>query len=838
MISNKRVPPTGNPAADIAVFGEAPGADEEAHGQPFVGHVGKVQNNFMNRVGIIRSDVYLSNIYKYRPERNDISQYIKFNRAGKPIFESDEHKDAMKELHEELKEVKANVLVASGNIALYALTGKYFITKWRGSILQSRPEFGNRKVIPTVHPSAVARAFGKNSAKTVHTYRMDWERIKHDSAFPELQLPTRTLHIDNSYDEVMQYLHRCLAWQELLGFDIESTRSKSTGWEMSSIQFALGPSEAMCITLATANGEHVVNTYSTRQEMEIMRLAAAILESKKVTKVGQNLIYDNYFMFRKYGIVVQNWHDTRIAHKVCYPEMPSSLAFMCSIYTREPYYKDDGKQNKLIASDDSFKQYAARDAAVCCEIHPRLMKVLERLKNVRAYSNHVKSQQMIIYMMEKGIRVNTNGIKHLQEVYEKRITNKYNELQEICHSYQKAVGATIEDVRPTSNPNKRAKINPLGDIAKYFYVTKNITPYYKRRKSKDEAQQVTVDDDALKRLVRKGHTEARLILEYRRLRKFKSTYINVKLRNGRFAGALDPVGTRQARMSGKKNSFGEGTNPQNLPKKFRRVFQADPGCIFIEIDGSQAENRTVANIAPIPSIIAAFRDKTDVHSLTASFIFEKPINEISRVEGSASLGDGTHSERDWGKRANHAFNYGYGEESFAQKYEIPIEQARKIKNGWLAANKGIDTYWRTTEHKINEKRMLTNPFGRTTFFMGSACVDLYRTAYSCIPQTTVADYILERGMCFFIDNAHVFAGFQPQNQVHDALWYQVSLKIGPERIVQCLKYMKQSFEQPIIWEDTSFIIPADFKIGKSYGRLHDFNPMAPNAVAILKEMYY
>lgn len=822
----------------VAVVGEAPGADEDRIGRPFVGLSGKLQDNYMARVNLTRRDAYFTNVVKERPRNNDISQFITFNRTGRLLTETPEFTAYVKELQEELKKCKANVIVATGNIPLYVLTGKYGISKWRGSILQSRPEFGNRKVIGTLHPAAILRMFGKSSGRFMHTYRMDWERIKEDRLFPELRLPQRKLHTDNSFEQVMEYLHRCLEWDDLLGFDTESSRSLHTGWEMSHIQFALGAQESMCISFTEYHeGIGVVDTYTAKQEAEIMHLASEILESKKVRKVGQNLIYDNYFLYRKYGIIVQNWEDTRIAHKIAYPEMPASLAFLTSIYTREPYYKDDGKMHKIGKSQTtSFQEYAARDAAICVEVFPRIRNVVHRLENDHIYDRHVKSQYTIIYMMEHGMRIDQKRINNLKRGYAKRRQKVYDELQQLCHGVQARAGVQVQDVRPTSNPNARSKKNPLGDIAKYFYETKGLDPYYKRRKSKSEVQKVTVDDEALKRLVRKGHVEARLILDYRRLRKFESTYLNVKQRNGRFHGALDPVGTKQGRMSGSKNSFGEGTNPQNLPNSFRKVLGADPGYLLVEIDGSQAENRTVARVGNVHEILKAFADGVDVHSITASFIFGKPPKQISKEKGSSKLGDGKQSERDWGKRANHAFNYGYGADSFSLKYEIPLDQATQIRNGWLQANKGIEGYWRWVENEITTRRMLTNCFNRTVFFMGTVGTDLYRVAYSCIPQSTVADYILERGICFFHDNEALFLDFHPLNQVHDALWYQVSLELGPEKIVEALRIMKTEFERPIPWKDTSFVIPADFKVGRYFGSLKSFNPMRPDAVATLTKM--
>src|SRR6266404_7430913 len=152
------VRPDGPIPARIMLVGEAPGAQEEIEGIPFVGESGKELNRMLQEAGITRSECFVTNVCRIRPPGNDINHFIA--KAKKDITNA--HKqlhgrwvlpqilDGVSLLEKELQMVKPNIVVALGNVPLWALTGLWGITRWRGSML-SRPN--GTKVIPTIHPA-------------------------------------------------------------------------------------------------------------------------------------------------------------------------------------------------------------------------------------------------------------------------------------------------------------------------------------------------------------------------------------------------------------------------------------------------------------------------------------------------------------------------------------------------------------------------------------------------------------------------------------------------------------------------------------------------------------
>jgi uracil-DNA glycosylase len=150
----------GNPEAKLCFIGEAPGADEDAQGKPFVGRAGQLLDKMIAAMGLDpEKDVYVCNIIKCRPPGN-----------RKP--EPNETETCIPYLHEQLDIVEPKVIVALGNTAVGALLGtKLGITKVRGQWKLYR---GKTPLMPTYHPSYLIRP----SAQQQEAKRQAWEDLQ------------------------------------------------------------------------------------------------------------------------------------------------------------------------------------------------------------------------------------------------------------------------------------------------------------------------------------------------------------------------------------------------------------------------------------------------------------------------------------------------------------------------------------------------------------------------------------------------------------------------------------------------------------------------------------
>jgi len=774
------VRPEGDPASPIAIVGEAPGEKEEKHGVPFYHRApaGGLLNSLLEIAGIARSSCYITNVVKERPPGDGIESFIRKTRKG--VVTTAEYSKYEEALHIELRMTKANVVIALGNPALYALTRRWGITQWRGSILHS--PFINKKIVPTFHPAGALR--GRYIWR--HLIARDLCLALSESSTPDIVLPKRNIITEPTYDDVIHYLSHL---PSIIGFDIEVLRG-----ELSCFSVARAPDDVIVVPLTKSNRPY----FTPEHEVGVMKTLAGILEDVKVKKVGHNILFDSSFMYAKYGVRTTNMDDTMVAHRILYPDFGFGLDFVTTEYTRQPYYKADGKMHmKYGTSEDKFWIYSGLDSAIALEA---FSKIADRLKgNVRTYQRQVATIEPLLFMFARGVKVDTEGM-----------ANKAKE----CDRKLEVLNARL--VRQTG---RQLNANSSAQIKDYFANEKGLTPYTKWvTKDGIKEETVTYDETAMIRIARRGYPEAQTILDIRGLRKLKGTYLDLKIdEDNRLRSSVNPVGTKNGRFSSSKTIFGTGMNLQNQPPEVKEFLIADEGYIAYEPDLATAETRIVAAIGPVPSLREAFARGDDVHRLTAGLMFGKDPKDVSDEEGSSPLGTGRFSERFWGKKTNHELAYDMGYKKFALQYQLPEREAKELVESWHRVYPEVrSSYHAWVREELRLSRRLTNLFGRTRLFLAEWGSDLFRDAYAFIPQSTVPDIINERGLLKVYHDQEHFRHVELLNQVHDSIWLQIPISVGWEYHAAALLELKASLEQPLVWRGTEFTIPVDLKMGLNF----------------------
>lgn len=774
--------------APVVLVGEAPGAQEEAQNRPFVGASGQLLTTLMRTAGLVREQCRLENVFQFRPPNNDIKPFIGLSRKEPQL--SPQYLMARDKLAIRLEASKANVIVAVGDIALWTLTGMKQITKRRGSILPSSLLPG-RKVIPIIHPAAALRQY-IFSYTIVHDLRLAVKQ----SAFPDIRLRERNFILSPSYLECLQYIRECVESEKIIAVDIEVANN-----EVSHIALAKSPSDAICIPFV----EGFKDYFNPDQEASILKALAVLLEKEDVVKIGQNIVFDSTFLFRRYGIRVNPVEDTMIGFAILYPDFPKGLDFITAAYCGgEPYYKDEGKiwRKNPFGSEEDFRRYNAMDAAVCYEAWLCIKRDLNKKENYGTYEHQRQLIEPLVYMQDRGIRMDEGALQAASEESSKVI-------EEETAAFREIVGYEI-------NPNSPKQLK------EYFYEILNLKPYLKNGSP-------TTDDTAMKRLVRKGVPGAEQVRNIRTFTKLKGTYFDVKLDDdGRLRCSFNPVGTKQGRISSSKTIEGLGGNLQNQPPQMKKLMVADPGMIMVSVDLSQAENRVVAYVANEQQMIEAFETGVDVHSLTAALIFRVPVEKVSDEPGSCSVGGGKFSQRFWGKKANHGLNYGQTFSGFALINEISDAEARIMVESYHRVYPGIRRWHAVIRDSINRDRTLTNCVGRKRTFLDRWGDELFKAAYSFIPQSTVADILNQRGVVYVYENAGYpygqFKCVDLLNQVHDSLVFQYPIHEGLKGLAYVLGRIKESLEAPVKWGTRTFSIPVEIMVGFNLKDMHDVTP--------------
>ena len=792
------VPPSGNPNAVLAIVGEQPGYEEirARPPKPFIGPAGRGLDECLIMTKIPRNSVYLTNVIKDLDA--PLKHYIDIDTRGKWSIHPEGYQ-YIKELGEELKKLDLNCIVAFGNIALLALTNRVGITKWRGSILESTLVPG-LKVIPTFHPATfIPPKFNFLNKPLICE---DLMRAKHESEYKEIRRLHRAINIKPGFQYAIKVLEHCYDLGlkgQIISLDIEVINR-----EVDCIALAWSNTQAISIPFRYHQGDY----FNLDEELAIIRKVAKIIQCKDIKKTGANFIFDTQFLFHKYGIVPRGeLHCTQIAQKISYPDFPAGLDAVTTMYTDIPYYKQDGKQWMKMQSGtwEQWWNYNGMDAIVPVEAYHKQIEVLAKQGNIETYERQRKLIKPLIYMSERGIKIDVQGMVEYKDQQQANLDRLSEELNS-------EVGYEIN-------------YNSPKQLMEYFYKELGYKPY-KKRNTQGQYNE-SIDVDALKRLARQNVKAARIMLDIRSLSKRISTYLNIGKvdKDGRYRSSYKPVGAETGRLSSGETIFGTGGNQQNWPHDLLRFFLFDGGYIGYSFDLSQIENRVVAYVGGVISQIEAFEQGIDLHILTASIMFNKPYDQISKVDGSSPLGDGRQSERHWGKKGNHATDYDVGYRKFALVNEMTESDAKyileTIHQGYPQIRGG---YHVLVQNMLKSSRTVTNLFGRTRLFLGpifpsypnvsqSACNDTYRQAYAHLAQSTCADKINEHGLEYIYYNQDIFRPIELLAQIHDSIVFQIPLTIPWEQHAEMLLKIKQSLETPLAWHGKEIKTPVDLSIG-------------------------
>jgi uracil-DNA glycosylase family 4 len=336
-ISSTYVPDEGPDDARILFVGEAPGEDETSERRPFVGRSGQFLERYMGRVGLERDSVKLANLCHYQPPNNQFGK----------LLGSSELLEGLGELDRTIERVNPNIIIALGNWSNYYLTGNTSekggpgtgIMSWRGSVVPGVgthiPSAEGRKIITTFHPTFVVRAEGFGYHPI---FRLDLAKAVRHSSTRDIVYPQYHALIDppNVWDVVKE-----MEQAEWLSVDIETF-----GNRMACCGFADSEGRAMCIT--TNNPEGFTPAQS--------------LLTSKAKKIFQFGTFDVNYLWKYYSIETRNFtFDTYIAASNLMPEFSKGLAFLASIYTDFPYYKEDRKVWKATGDLSTLWQYNLKD---------------------------------------------------------------------------------------------------------------------------------------------------------------------------------------------------------------------------------------------------------------------------------------------------------------------------------------------------------------------------------------------------------------------------------------------------------------------------------------------
>jgi uracil-DNA glycosylase len=817
----------GDPRAPIWIVGEAPGADEDQMGVPFVGSSGRELDRMIAEAGIHSGLCCFVNPYKVRPPENDIKR-IEETGITKKQFEE--------QFIEELTEYRPPFIIPVGGTALRILCGfttdrkdnEAKISKWRGSLLTSDELNWPHYVIPNFHPAYILREWSDRDVSVFILRRLKEEYDYFVQNGKHQPLPERELIADPSFGEAKEFLLDLLNTDKPVSTDIELLARRVP------ICIALSNNRFRALSVSYFD-------YQTPDQAVIWRLIDKIQRTKHI--IGQNwTTFDaNWVSALGFDSGVARCDDTLVRHHVLHPEMSHKLDFQVMQYTREPFYKDEGKGWQLREGLTKLKRYNCKDSACTLEVFEEQEHEFDDQPNLRRfYTDYEMPLARAFHQIDKrGIFTDHEALSNLRKEVLEELRQKCLEISGGLNNrpvvYSDDMGVALSkqlnvDCKTILNI---ASVPQLKEVLKQLGIKLKID-----RKTKKE----TTNEESLNEaFAATGNPVLKGVLRTRELNKVLGTNIDARLGNHVFYSCYSVTGTVTGRRASRKNFLGYGSNGQNQPKhsdlgkKFRGVFISRPNYIFVACDQVQAEDWIVqgiiADVSGHTKGVEELRAGVDRHQRLAAQIFGLPLDKC----GKDTL------ERYLGKKTRHAANYDMQDDKMAavlaaEGYSV----SKKICAAILQKFHEVEPYIRQVFHKYVQQtlcktRTLTTPLGRSRVFHGLRPYGdngkVFREGYAYIPQSTVGD---NTGMAILYCERTAL-GLVLQDG-HDAITLEVPDSF--DEVLRATQLLSKAFDRTIKFPNGFELkIPIEYELGYSLAPKEMLKCPGDSSVAGLTNIY-
>ena len=499
-------------------------------------------------------------------------------------------------------------------------------------------------------------------------------------------------------------------------FDTETTGIDANEAELVGLSFSIKPGEAWYVPCPA----------DEKKTKAILAQFEPLFADKKKTWIGQNIKYD-LLILKWYGVeLAGNLFDTMLAHYVIEPDGKRGMDLLSAKYLGyEPVHIEEliGKKGKTQGTMrdvelEKIKEYAAEDADITLQLKQKFVPLLKE-KEVEKVFNEVENPlvKVLTDMEYEGIKID---VEFLQS-YSKELEKDAKTAEE---SVYKQAGVRFNLASPKQ----------LGEV---LFDKLKLDASAKKTKT----GQYQTGEDVLLKLAAKGEKIADDILTFRELTKLKSTYVDsLPLLINSKTGRVHTTYGQAVAVTGRLAS--NNPNLQNIPvrtdrgKEIRKAFiPRDSKHVLLSADYSQIELRIVAAISGDPNMCAAFKAGTDIHTATASKVYNVSEKEV------------TKEMRYKAKSVNFGIIYGQGAFGLADNLGISRSEAKEIIDNYKKQFPGIQRYMDDTINFAREHGYVQTLMGRKRWLrdIGSSNFTVRgfaeRNAINSPIQGTAADMI-------------------------------------------------------------------------------------------------
>ena len=545
--------------------------------------------------------------------------------------------------------------------------------------------------------------------------------------------------------------------------------------------------------------EHV--TEQVLPKKIVLEKLKIILEDKSIKKIGQNIKFD-YIIFLHNKIKLNSIEDTMLMSYALDAGMHRhNMNILSEIHlNHKPIsFKEvtgTGK-NQISFNEVPIKlatQYAAEDADVTFRLYTLFKERLVQEKLLKIYELFEKPMINLLAQMEiEGIKINSNFLNKLS----KKFDIKIKKLEENIFKEAK----------------KEFNIGSPKQLGEILYNELKIAALKKTKKGGFATSATVLEDLAFK-----GHKLPRHVLDWRQLTKLKNTYTDalpehLNTKTNRVHTSFLLAATTTGRLASSE------PNLQNIPiksedgKEIRRAFISEKNHCLISADYNQIEMRILADIADVKELKKAFKNNEDIHSLTASQVFNIPLAKID------------NETRRKAKAINFGIIYGISQYGLAKQISVSNQEASEFLKSYFDKFPEIKDYMHKTINFCRKSGYVNNIFGRRCHITGINDKNYNvrnfqeRAAINAPIQGSAAD-IMRLTMIRIQEALDKNSSYKTKIllQIHDELVFETP-KNEIEKIVPIIKKIMSDASSS---EHHKFSIPltVDINSGNNWGEAH------------------
>jgi DNA polymerase-1 len=534
---------------------------------------------------------------------------------------------------------------------------------------------------------------------------------------------------------------------------------------------------------------------------DVLKKIKPLLEDPSIKKIGQNIKFD-FIIFYMNGITLNSMEDTMLMSYVLDAgKNRHNMDTLSEIHLNHKPIKfkelvGTGKKeiNFSEVEIDKAKDYAAEDADVTYRLYKKFHKSLKSEKLSNIYEIFEKPLIKILAFMEiEGIKVDNKFLNTLSLKFEKKIEKIQKEIFKIS--------------------KKEFNIASPKQLGEIIYNDLKIAGLKKTKKGSFATSATVLEDLAFK-----GHEFAKLVLDWRQLSKLKNTYsdslpehLNPNTKRVHTSFLLAATTTGRLASS--------DPNLQNIPIKtedgrdIRKAFIAEKDNVLISADYNQIEMRILADLADVKELKKAFKNNEDIHSLTASQIFNIDIKKVDK------------DQRRKAKAINFGIIYGISQYGLAKQINVSNYEAEEFLNAYFAKFPEIKIYMDNTIKFCRKSGYVNNIFGRRSHFnsindKNFNVRNFQERAAINAPIQGSASEIMRLAMIRIDKKLEEEKSIKSKMllQIHDELIFEVK----KNEIKKMMKIIKDEMISVANSDYHSFSIPltVDINSGNNWGELH------------------